>query len=112
LRALPEGATENLAAGFVAFAALRLVDLFWLRFRGMSGVGEGDARLFAVAGLWLGFEGLPGALLYGALSALLAAAIARRDGRLEGLRDPLPFGPHLALGLWLAWVFGPLEFGP
>ncbi|MEK4034027.1 A24 family peptidase [Methylocystis sp. IM3] len=107
----PQETAARLAAAAAGYVAIRGVALAYEALRGAPGVGEGDASLFAVAGLWLGFEGLPGCLIYATLSALLAAAIALREGTLENARAPLPFGPHLALGLWLAWVFGPLEFG-
>ncbi len=107
----PEETAARVAAGALGFVALRATAFAYLSFRGAPGVGEGDARLFAVAGLWLGFEGLPGCLVYATLSALISAVVALRVGSLENARAPLPFGPHLALGLWLAWVFGPLEFG-
>jgi leader peptidase (prepilin peptidase) / N-methyltransferase len=98
-------------AAATGYAALRLVALAYEWIRGNEGIGEGDARLYAVAGLWLGFPGLPGCLIYAALSALLSALIALRRGTIADIRAPLPFGPHLALGLWFSFVFGPLEFG-
>jgi leader peptidase (prepilin peptidase)/N-methyltransferase len=101
----------RLAAGGFGFGALRFVAEIYERLRGQAGVGEGDARLYGVAGLWLGFPGLASCLVYAALSALLAAIIALRRGTLADMRTPLPFGPHLALGLWLSFVFGPLVFG-
>ncbi len=107
----PDEIAARLAAGALGFLALRGVDVAYESLRGAPGVGEGDARLFAVAGLWLGFAGLPGCLIYAALSALVAAVVALRCGALADARAPLPFGPHLALGLWLVWVFGPIEFG-
>lgn len=107
----PQETAARLAAGAVGFLAIRAIALAYEVLRGAPGVGEGDARLFAVAGLWLGWEGLPGCLLYATLSALLSAVIALREGTLEHARAPLPFGPHLALGLWVSWVFGPIEWG-
>ncbi len=41
---------------------------------------------------WVGWQGL-------------AAAI---DLRRTSLSDALPFGPFLALGIWLTWLYGPL----
>jgi leader peptidase (prepilin peptidase)/N-methyltransferase len=101
----------RLAAAAAGYVALRLIDVAYERLRGAAGVGQGDAKLFALAGLWLGFAGMPGALVYGVLSALLASVISLRIGALESARHPIPFGPHLALGIWLVWVFGPLEAG-
>jgi leader peptidase (prepilin peptidase) / N-methyltransferase len=93
------------ALGFAAFAAIA-----WLyrRLRRREGLGMGDAKLLAAAGAWVGPLGLPGVVLLGAATALavaLARGIAR--GRLRAV-DHVPFGPYLAFGLWLVWLYGPL----
>ena len=111
LATAPTEAAGHIAAGAAGYVALRLVALVYETLRGAAGVGQGDARLYALAGLWLGFPGLPSSLVFGVLSALVAAAIAIRQGTLESARQPIPFGPHLALGIWLVWVLGPLEIG-
>ncbi|CCJ06982.1 Type II secretory pathway prepilin signal peptidase [Methylocystis sp. SC2] len=107
----PEAIGARIAAAALGFIALQLVSLAYQTLRGAAGVGEGDARLFAVAGLWLGSEGLPSCLVYATISALLSAVISLRQGTLENARAPMPFAPHLALGLWVVWVVGPIEFG-
>jgi len=99
-----------LAAG-AAWAVFRGVDLLYAQLRGESGLGQGDAILFGIAGLWLGFRGLPGCLLVAVGSALVGALVLARQGRLGGGRDAIPFGPHLALGFWIGWAVGPLEIG-
>lgn len=107
----PQETGARLAAAALGFVALRLVALGYEALRGSPGVGEGDARLFAAAGLWLGFSGLPSCLIYGVLSALVAVVVSLRCGLMEDARSPLPFGPHLAFGVWLCWTAGPIEFG-
>jgi leader peptidase (prepilin peptidase)/N-methyltransferase len=102
-------APSRLAAAGVGYFALVIVAWAYQKWRGAPGLGLGDAKLFAVAGLWLGPTGLPSCLLLAVLSALASVAISLRDGSLPSLRQPVPFGPHLALGLWLVWAFGPLE---
>jgi leader peptidase (prepilin peptidase)/N-methyltransferase len=97
------------AAG--AWGLLRLVALAYERWRGHPGLGLGDASLFGAAGLWLGVSGLPGCLLCAALSGLVSAAILLRGDGLAHARQPIPFGPHLALGFWLSWAVGPIESG-
>jgi leader peptidase (prepilin peptidase) / N-methyltransferase len=101
----------RLAAATCAWGLLRLVALAYERWRGLPGLGLGDAKLFGIAGLWLGFPGLPGCLLVAALSGLVSAAILIRDHGWVHARQPIPFGPHLALGLWLSWAMGPIESG-
>lgn len=107
----PQEAPARIAAAAAGYAALRLVAFAYEAWRGFPGVGQGDAKLFAVAGLWLGFRGLPSCLLYAVISALAAAVAALRAGTLASAREPIPFGPHLALGLWLVWTLGPIEAG-
>lgn len=111
LASAPEEAASRLAAAATGFVALRLFGRAYEALRGTPGVGEGDAKLFGVAGLWLGFAGLPSCLIYAALSALVAAAFAAWRELLRNPREPIAFGPHLALGLWLVWSVGPLELG-
>ena len=109
LAADPAETPSRLVAAGAGYAALRLVALGYAKWSKVEGVGEGDARLFAIAGLFVGFRGLPGCLVFAVLSALIAALIALRAERLKDANEPIPFGPHLALGLWLVWSIGPLE---
>jgi leader peptidase (prepilin peptidase)/N-methyltransferase len=112
LLSAPQQLPARLAAALTAWAFLRLLAWAYERWRGFAGLGLGDAKLFGLAGLWLGFSGLPGCLLVAAFSGLVSAAIFMRGGASRGAQDAIPFGPHLALGLWLAWSVGPLESGP
>lgn len=107
----PAEMADRLAAAAAGYASIRAVAFAYEKWRGVPGVGQGDARLFALAGLWLGSRGLPSCLIFAVISALISAAVALRAGALSSARDPIPFGPHLALGLWLTWTIGPMEFG-
>ncbi len=80
----------------------------YLALRGRAGIGLGDAKLMSVAGAWLGFEGLPASLLYACAGALLYVAIRFAAGRPLDLQEALPFGPFIAAGIWLVWLYGPL----
>jgi leader peptidase (prepilin peptidase)/N-methyltransferase len=96
------------AAGFVAFAAIAWA---YRRLRGREGLGLGDAKLLAAAGAWISWVGLGSVVLIGAVTALGLAVLGAARGR--GLRADtrLAFGPHLALGTWLVWLYGPLVIG-
>lgn len=100
---------SRLIAAASGFAVLRVTAWVYRRFRGEAGLGEGDGKLFSVAGLWLGFDGLPTCLVVAVFSALVSTAILFRHGALHSSREPIPFGPHLALGFWLVWTVGPLQ---
>jgi leader peptidase (prepilin peptidase) / N-methyltransferase len=107
----PEELWSRLLCAFGAWAALRLFALGYERWRGFGGLGAADPKLFGVAGLWLGAHALPGCLLVSSISGLISAAIFLRERQLTHGGQPIPFGPHLALGLWLSWTLGPLEGG-
>ncbi|CUT11496.1 General secretion pathway protein O [Bradyrhizobium sp.] len=96
---------------FVLIAIVAFRSIYrWVR--GYDGFGFGDVKFLAAATLWIGFGSLPALLLIAVVSAL-ASAFLLRSARyeVEG-RHAIPFGPHLAIGLWLAWVFDPMAILP
>ena len=46
--------------------------------------------------------------VWASASGLLAAGIAALRGARIGPDTEMPFGPFLAAGLWLAWLYGPI----
>jgi leader peptidase (prepilin peptidase)/N-methyltransferase len=68
-------------------------------------MGSGDAKLAAMMGAWLGWKLL---LLAGFLACGVGAAVGGGAMALGWLdrRQPMPFGPFLALGAMLALLFG------
>lgn len=93
-----------LAAGYLFRGLYRAL-------RGHEGLGQGDLKFAAAGALWIGLEGIPGLLLAAVFSALASLLILRAQGYDLHGKLAISFGPHLALGLWLIWVFGPLQFG-
>ena len=86
-----------------------LVDQAYRAWRGFSGIGLGDAKLFAASGAWLGAEALPTVLLWSCGAALVVLTLAHAAGRQVGARTAIPFGSFLAFGTWLVWCLGPLH---
>jgi leader peptidase (prepilin peptidase)/N-methyltransferase len=88
-----------------AVGYLILWSLYWafLLVTGKQGMGHGDFKLLAAMGAWMGWASLPGLLLLSSVSGLVAWAIMRVSGKLEG-DAPMPFGPAIALAGWLALV--------
>ncbi len=100
---------EQLAGAVTGFASLWLIAFAYRRVRGREGLGGGDPILFAGAGAWVGWTGLPTVLLWACaagFSIVLAKLIVRR--RVE-MTDRLPFGTFLAIGIWLTWLYGPFS---
>ncbi len=72
---------------------------------GQTAMGGGDAKLAAMMGAWLGWKLL---LLSGFLACMLGAIVGGGAIALKLLsrRQPIPFGPFLALGAVLSLLFG------
>ena len=86
-------------AGYLSF---RVVGAIFHAVRGMEGLGQGDAKLLAGIGAWLGWLSLPIVVLAGALTGLAVAAIMRVRGHEISTATPIPFGPALAIGAVIA----------
>jgi leader peptidase (prepilin peptidase)/N-methyltransferase len=100
--------SDRVFAAAVGFLLLFVARALYYRVRGRQGLGLGDAKLFAAAGAWTGLEGLAGVLLSGCILALMCVGGLAMTGRQVSARVALPFGPFLAAGIWLVWLYGPL----
>ncbi|TMJ61814.1 MAG: prepilin peptidase [Alphaproteobacteria bacterium] len=105
----PEDLADRAAAAAIGYLALRAIGWIYERLRGREGLGQGDAKLFAAAGAWLGTAALSQVVLLAAAAALLAAAAVGLSGTRIRAHTALPFGPFLALAIWPLWLFGPIH---
>jgi leader peptidase (prepilin peptidase) / N-methyltransferase len=108
----PSEIMSRLAEVVIAAIAIAAFRSFYRWVRGYDGLGLGDLKFLAAATFWIGLRSLPVLLLIAVISAL-ASAFLLSSARYEvDGRHAIPFGPHLAVGLWLAWVFDPMSFLP
>lgn len=98
---------DHLAGAAAGYGLLAVLAWGFRRLRGEDGVGLGDAKLLAAAGAWLGWRALPSVLVIACLAAFAWIAVRALAPRRESPR-PIPFGPPLALAIWLVWLHGPL----
>src|SRR5262249_22106451 len=99
--------------GVVLAAVFLVIRIGYRRLRGREGVGLGDVKLAAVAGVWLDWQAMALAIEIAALSALAVYAFRpwvlgrpmRRVGR-------LPLGLFLAPAIWLCWLLEATLLGP
>ncbi len=108
--AAPSGLIVSHSAAAAAGLALFLgVNEAYRRFRGIDGLGRGDAKLMGALGLWVGPYGLLTVLMIApALGLAFHLVAARLRGESADMQSMAPFGPFLAAGGFLAWLAGPL----
>jgi leader peptidase (prepilin peptidase)/N-methyltransferase len=73
---------------------------------GKEGMGYGDFKLLAMLGAWLGWQALPLIVLIASFSGTIVA-IGLIVFKKKDRNFAIPFGPFLALGGWLAMLWGP-----
>lgn len=103
------GAVVHHAGGALAgFALIAAVGWAYRRLRGRDGIGLGDAKLAAAAGAWVSWSGLPSVILIASLSGIAFVVLSWFLGSRQPLEARIPFGPHLAVGIWIVWLHGPV----
>lgn len=76
--------------------------VFWLVGRGFelikgrAGLGDGDFKLIAVFGAWMGWQAIPGIILLASMIGLVAGLIYLRKSRATADQS-FPFGPSIAM---------------
>ncbi|HEX9469390.1 MAG TPA: A24 family peptidase [Bradyrhizobium sp.] len=93
-----EAACEGVAIGAIFWLMRRL----YFALRKIQGLGLGDVKFLAAAGIWVGVAGLPILLLVAALTALACAGVMQLTGRQLTGHTSMSFGPFLAIGLLFA----------
>lgn len=106
---LDYGLRDAVLGAVAGYGFVRFLRFIYSRLRGREGIGLGDAKLFAAAGAWVSWQGLPTVLVIASFSAILAVLAWRRP-KIDAAHR-VPFGVFLSLGLWITWLYGPLTAG-
>ena len=102
----PDSLADHALAAALGYFGLAALAWIYRQVRGRDGLGLGDAKLLAAIGAWLGLIELPYALLLASCLGLLAAGAAALNGKRMTAATAVPFGPFLALSLWMLWLYG------
>ena len=102
----PEAVADHAMAAVVAYLLFRAIAYAYVRLRGRDGLGAGDAKLLAAGASWVGLAALPNLVLVSALLGCASALALRLLGRRLTGTTRIPFGPSLALAIWLIWLYG------
>lgn len=95
---------DSLIGAAAGYAVFWLVARLFLLLTGREGMGQGDFKLLAMLGAFLGWQALPFVIFLssfvGAIVGSLYLLLTRNSMRAE-----IPFGPYLAAAgmIWLVW---------
>lgn len=96
---------EAVVGAVAGYGCLWLLNAFYRQVRRRNGIGQGDFKLLAALGAWLGWTALP-LLVSLAATFGLSMAMARGLRHRRAWRTPLPFGTWLAAAGWLCLLMG------
>lgn len=89
-------------AGYLIFYFTQFI--FWCVTK-KTGMGQGDYKLLAAMGTFLGWQLLPLIILLSSVSGIICT-VSQMIIKKHYKSVPLPFGPYLILGGWIALMFG------
>jgi prepilin signal peptidase PulO-like enzyme (type II secretory pathway) len=107
---LPRLFLDSVAGAALGFGLLWGLALIFQKLRGIEAMGRGDFAMAAGIGAWLGWQGLPFALVLSCLFALAFAIfkmLFKRQSSSQAqpfLSQELAFGPALSAGAAFAWI--------
>jgi leader peptidase (prepilin peptidase) / N-methyltransferase len=90
-------------AGYMVLWSVNELFKLWKK---MDGMGNGDFKLLAALGAWMGWQLLPAIIvLSSVVGAVVGIAMMLLGG--QSRETKIPFGPYLAGAGMLAMLFGP-----
>ena len=89
---------DHAIGAILGYAAFRLMAWAYRALRHRDGLGQGDAKLLAAGGAWVGWQGLDQVVLLAAVTTIAAVLLSRGTRHLSSSTE-VPFGPGLALAI-------------
>jgi leader peptidase (prepilin peptidase)/N-methyltransferase len=96
--------TDAVGGALFGFVVLGAVAALFRSLRGIDGLGFGDQKFSAAAGLWIGWHEIAAMLLIASCSALVFVTVRSVKDRKFDAAARLPFGPFLGLGTTVCWL--------
>jgi leader peptidase (prepilin peptidase)/N-methyltransferase len=90
---------------YVAAAVIGFSFLYLIAVSSKGGMGGGDIKLYLFVGLIGGISVTVLSLFLASLLGMVYGLVVKRFGR-QRLKDPIPFGPFIAVGAYLSFLYG------
>lgn len=96
---------NNICASILGFLCFRFFGLFVKKIIKKQALGNGDAKLAAMAGAFLGLTGLEVTVVISILTSGLFSVFCLTKGILKR-GDYIPFGPFMSISIFSVWLLG------
>ena len=99
----PQDILNSFSGLFIGSGLLYFVGFLYETFRHRQGLGEGDAAVLGLIGMWVGWQGLGAVLLIAAVTGIIIGGISLLKNREKNqkfttlLQTQIPFAPYLCL---------------
>ena len=99
----PQDILNSLLGLLIGAGLLFFVGFLYETFRHRQGLGEGDAAVLGLIGMWVGWQGLGAVLLIAAVTGIIIGGISLLKNREKNqefttlLQTQIPFAPYLCL---------------
>ena len=99
----PQDILNSLLGLLIGAGLLFFVGFMYETFRQLQGLGEGDAAVLGLIGMWVGWQGLGAVLLIASVTGIIIGGISLLKNRKKNqkfttlLQTQIPFAPYLCL---------------
>lgn len=97
-----ENALFGATIGYLIFWAVAFIFKY---FRRVEGLGQGDFKLLAACGAWLGLQLVPFIILVSSITGLIVGSFYLLTFQ-KNVRTQIPFGPFIAIAAFIALIWG------
>ncbi len=95
---------NSLIGGLIGYLIIYLIIFFYKYVRKKEGMGLGDAKLFAVIGIWFGWISIPFVIFLSSIIALISIS-PNLIKKSKNLSSEIPFGPYIIIATLVFVIF-------
>ena len=113
----PQDILNSISGLLIGAGLLFFVGFLYETFRHRQGLGEGDAAVLGLIGMWVGWQGLGAVLLIAAVTGIIIGGISLLKNREKNqkfttlLQTQIPFAPYLCLAGLTVYLLQETGFG-
>jgi len=97
--------TSSIKGALLGYLMLWSIFHLFKLLTGKEGMGYGDFKLLAAAGAWFGIKGVLVTVIISAFAGSILGILYLYLSK-SSKDKPLPFGPYLAVGIWITMMYG------